>query len=322
MQQTRFSAIMGAFRNPGVCPLEKLPALIQPLYTTGHPRIDAILQGVIGLFELTFPDRIRSYYLVGSYARATAGPMSDIDLRVIFKDGFLEGEEAKMLQLRGYCRRISPVALDCPPLSEQRLAFDEAWLHEPLGIQAEGVLLYGDEIREQWPPPDFAAYVRDVTAVPIARMCALRQSAPPLAYPLAYPDPDGAYYGYDQPDPYTGTTTLKPWIHAVGFVATCILALDAGQIVASTEEWLPRYQAWIGDEWADWLTAVYRKGVQEWAYGIPADPADRALLRELCQQTLHFENHYLRRYLAYLAEEADAARPDPVPPTANSRPIL
>lgn len=280
--------------------------MIQLLHSTGQPRIDAVLQGVIGLFELTFPARIRSYYLVGSYARGAAGPLSDIDLRVIFKDGFLDGEEAKMLQLRAYCRQISPVPLDCPPLSEQRLAAEEDWLHEPLGIQAEGVLLYGDEIREQWPPPDFAAYVRNVTAVPVARLGALRQRGLPLDYPLEYPDRDGAYYGYDQLDKYRGATTLKPWVHAVGFVATCIVALEAGQMVVSKEEWLPRYQQWIGDEWAGWLATVYRKGTQEWGYRIPADAAGKALLRDLCRRTLHFENHYLRRYLAYLAEEADA----------------
>jgi hypothetical protein len=281
--------------------------MIQLLHSTGHPRIDGILQGMIGLFELTFPTRIRSYYLVGSYARGAAGPLSDIDLRVIFRETFLEGEEAMMLQVRAYCRQISPVPLDCPPLSEARLATDKDWLHEPLGIQAEGVLLYGDEIRNQWPPPDFAAYVRNVTAVPIARFHALRQSAPPLVYPMAYPDADGEYYGYDQLDNYSGVRTLKPWIHAVGFVATCLLALQAGQIVAGKEEWLPRYQQRIGDEWADWLATVYRKGAQEWGYHIPVAPADKTLLRDLCRKTLHFENHYLQRYLAYLAEEADAA---------------
>ena len=36
--------------------------------STGRPEIDEILQSVIGIFNLAFPERIRAYYIGGSYA--------------------------------------------------------------------------------------------------------------------------------------------------------------------------------------------------------------------------------------------------------------
>jgi predicted nucleotidyltransferase len=60
--------------------------------TTGHQQVDGIIRGLIGIFEATFPERVRAYYLVGSYADGSAVPLSDIDIRVVFKDDF-QGDE-------------------------------------------------------------------------------------------------------------------------------------------------------------------------------------------------------------------------------------
>lgn len=34
----------------------------------GNATIDAIIDGLIGIYEAVFPERIRGYYLTGSYA--------------------------------------------------------------------------------------------------------------------------------------------------------------------------------------------------------------------------------------------------------------
>ena len=109
---------------------------IQPitlLNTTGHQRIDGIIRGLIGIFEAAFPDRIRACYLAGSYADGSAVPLSDIDIRMVFKGGF-QGEEevAHVRRVRDDCRLLSPVDIDLPPLSEERLLHDESWIHEAL----------------------------------------------------------------------------------------------------------------------------------------------------------------------------------------------
>ena len=51
-------------------------AAIALLTSTGQRSVDGILRGVVGLFEAVFPDRVRGYYLGGSYADGTAVPAS------------------------------------------------------------------------------------------------------------------------------------------------------------------------------------------------------------------------------------------------------
>ncbi len=52
------------------------------LTSTGNEQIDHLLCELIHTFEDAFPNRIRGYYLEGSYADQTALRTSDIDLRL------------------------------------------------------------------------------------------------------------------------------------------------------------------------------------------------------------------------------------------------
>jgi hypothetical protein len=52
--------------------------------STGHPEVDRILQAIVGRYEHVFPESIRAYYVIGSYADASAVPVSDIDLVIVF----------------------------------------------------------------------------------------------------------------------------------------------------------------------------------------------------------------------------------------------
>ncbi|MEO7910884.1 MAG: nucleotidyltransferase domain-containing protein, partial [Roseiflexaceae bacterium] len=53
--------------------------------SSGSQPADNALRGLVGVFELHFPGRIRAYYVEGSYADRTAIATSDIDLVLIFK---------------------------------------------------------------------------------------------------------------------------------------------------------------------------------------------------------------------------------------------
>jgi hypothetical protein len=44
---------------------------------TGNPEIDELLGSIVGIFNLAFPDRIRGYYIGGSYA--LGNPISTSD---------------------------------------------------------------------------------------------------------------------------------------------------------------------------------------------------------------------------------------------------
>ena len=52
--------------------------------SSGSQSVDDALCGLIGIFELRFPGRVRAYYAEGSYADRTAISTSDIDLVLIF----------------------------------------------------------------------------------------------------------------------------------------------------------------------------------------------------------------------------------------------
>ncbi len=65
--------------------MEASMTLLPLLISTGDDRADTILSGAITLWERLF-QRIRGYYLNGSYANATATPTSDLDLTISSKD--------------------------------------------------------------------------------------------------------------------------------------------------------------------------------------------------------------------------------------------
>jgi hypothetical protein len=277
----------------------------------GRPEIERILGALVGLFVAAFGERIHSAYLVGSQADGTAGAGSDIDLRIVFRDDFLPGELERFAQVRRHLRDLSPLEIDCPPLSQQRLLTDEDWLHETLSIKMASRWLYGPDLRPELPLPALDAFTRHVSAAPILFMRRLRGNPPRLSLPLGYPDPGGPFLGYNARlsplDPPEGN--LKLLVQVPGFIASSLLAIQAGQIVASKNAWLEAYRAHIGGPWLPYLETLYRRVRLDWAYAVPDPPEERAELQGLCRQTLQYENYYLAEYRSYLLSEL-AKRPE------------
>jgi hypothetical protein len=260
-------------------------------YSTGHERIDTILRGLVGIWEMAFPDRVRAYYLTGSYSDGTAMPSSDVDLSVLFRDGFTHVEEESAAdQLADYCAQISPVELDMVPLAEE-IVF-------PLraaGVKLASQIIYGEDVRGRMPLPPLADYVRhamDLTSRLIRR---LHQTGDVLPFSLGYPDPDGPFYGYDRGD----GAALKDLVTTMGLAATAILAFKAGQYVSGKRDCLRLYRACIDDEWTGFLEEIYERCRNQWGYRVPVGQEDRECLRQLCRQTLAFENHFLSLYREY-----------------------
>jgi Nucleotidyltransferase domain. len=65
------------------------------MYSTGNSRIDYVLKAILGFCELLFPERIRGYYLQGSYATGDPTSASDIDITLLFRGDFINEEEQK-----------------------------------------------------------------------------------------------------------------------------------------------------------------------------------------------------------------------------------
>jgi hypothetical protein len=135
------------------------------------------------------------------------------------------------------------------------------------------------------------------------------RTAVTLNYPLAYPDPADEFFGYTRKRfpmwyPPEATAGLKELVTTIGRLATAIIALRAGRYVPQRADSVTIYCETTSDEWGDYLAEIYEAGKGRWGYLVPADPADRAHLRDLCRQTLAFENHFLTVYHDFLLAES------------------
>jgi len=259
------------------------------LFQLGIPLADDVLRGIVGIFAHAFPGRIRAAYLVGSYADGSAVALSDLDIRLVFRGAFQEGEEDRFRQMRDSCRLLSPIEIDMPPLSEDRLQFDPAWMHEVIDIGTNGRLLYGRELRSDLPIVDFETYFYHLTDAPLMFMSRVHQ-VNPLRFPLDYPEPVEPLYGYDGAK--GKNKSLKMLVHIAGFVATCLIGMKAGRIVTKKKDWLPMYRVHIDDEWTSFLATLYGRCKEEWGYIVPTEDGDLQFLRETCRQALRFEELY------------------------------
>ena len=274
--------------------------------STGDRTVDTILQGIIAIYEAMFPGRIRSYYLIGSYADWTAVPLSDIDFVVLFGER-LQGSEAAAADRLGHaCAMLTARRLDVTVSGERDLTWEKSHL------KTAGLLVYGDDIRDHLPQPQAdAAYVRKWMLYGQRYDMEYLRGVGRLIMPLEYPDPAGEFYGYDTirvPAAYPPGTArgLKELVKTASVLAAAIVQLQAGRYVATTRESVTLYRAHIGDEWASYLEALYDNARGRWHYLIPATADERQLLRALCGRTLAFENHYFALYRTYLLDMLNA----------------
>jgi hypothetical protein len=270
--------------------------------TTGNLQVDHILQGIVGLYECVFPDSIRAYYVIGSYADATTVPISDIDLVIVFAKPLTSAQLTQAHALAQHSALISPIRLDIGLTLEGNLSGTECTL-----LKLGSLLLYGSDIRDTLLLPPLDEYQRDVTWSPYRFLGQVIRETMVLAYPLAYPDATDPFYGYTRKRiaawyPESVEQGTKELIAGVTRTATALLALRAGQYAGSKRGSIQLYREHIGDVWSDYLETLYRKGKGDWQYAVPEHPADQALLRDLCRQTLGFENDFFQYYRSYLLE--------------------
>jgi hypothetical protein len=277
--------------------------------TIGKPSIDNVLSQIVERYEAQFPGRIRACYLTGSYAEGNAVEWSDIDVYVLFKDAFVSEEEAAQAeQLELSCASLTPLRLDLHAGSEQSQdslpSFDSLPGFLRAAVKNTSVLLYGEDTREHMNLPGREEYTRDATEIALKFLLWLRQ-VENLTYPLAYPDPDGAFFGYDQlqflsSDRASARQGIRLLVESACRVGTALLAFKTDCSVSTKRESVQTYRELINDEWASFLEAMFERGKLCWSYNLPESEEERAELRMLCEHMLPFENHYLRAHRAYL----------------------
>src|SRR6266567_5302186 len=281
---SKVACIMGA----GIC-LHKAwckEDTTMQIRTIGKPSIDNVLSQIVERYEAQFPGRIRACYLTGSYAEGNAVEWSDIDVYVLFKDAFVsEGEAAQAEQLGRALAPLTPLRLDLHAGSEQSQDSLPGFLRA--AVKKTSVLLYGEDTREHMSLPGREEYMRDATEIALKFLLWLHQ-VENVTYPLAYPDPDGAFFGYDQlqflsdsSDRAKARPGIRFLVESACRIGTALLAFKTDRSVSTKRESVQTYRELINDEWASFLQAMFERGKLCWSYNLPENEEERAELRIL-----------------------------------------
>src|SRR5262245_33199268 len=149
------------------------------LASSGDTLVDQILRKVVALIEERLPERVRGYYLVGSYAVGEARPNSDIDLIVLLKHELGDGERERFAPVRDLCRRISALPLDITLDSEDKFfRIGGVW------FQTASVLIYGEDERRRIPRKPVEQHIRDLMHSMYPLLARVRGDPTVLTYPL------------------------------------------------------------------------------------------------------------------------------------------
>lgn len=284
------------------CGVEMTGVALQ--WSAGDLVLDTLLRDLIGRIEATFSGRRVSYFLVGSYAERAAVQTSDVDLVIILR-GPVHAGEVTVAEAAATSVSSSRV-IDVDVVTYEDLVGGGVPL-TAIRLRTASVLLYGDDLRAELPLPPLDQYRRLVTPAPYINFVQLLRGHERNVYPLTYPDPSGPFLGYDSvrlsnrysPD----GRGFKDLVNGVAWAATALVALRSGDYIAGKEAARRSYHATIDDEWAALIADIYSLCRIRWAYLIPADPRDQAVLRALCARVLDFENHYFACYRDYLLAE-------------------
>lgn len=305
--------------------------------TSGNERLDTLMQGLIALFELSFPERIRSYYLGGSSSDGTAVThsssvnSSDLDLYVIFRGVMEEAELKTFQQLVAASRLISGIQVDASAYAEDDLLGRSGsgveqvnFMRGLLKIAAQHV--YGEDIRKVLPDVSLQRYTLDIIESGVYHIGIPRQlkklSFPlvtPLVFPLSYPDPVGEFYGYDavpvRPDVPSGT---RVFVAGAVWIATLLLALETGRYAGRKSQSIQLCKELLPDDWRAQLAVTINDVCKlAWGYALPERAEDRQHLHELSRQMLALENEYLSLCRDFLLSRIQVGDPGERPQIAR-----
>lgn len=274
-----------------------------PLKSTGNASVDQVLQGLVGIFEVVFPRRIRGYYLEGSYADQTSLNTSDVDLIILFKDAFTDqAEREKAEQIATYYNAATQLELDVGLLDEKKIATGA-----PPSLKLGSTVLFGEPIADEIPLVSVTDWGRERMHIAYWLMTKVFGRPDIVTYPRDYPKPEAEFYGYTERQIRLAdggeVYTTRDLIRVMGWAGTALVALLGKQIVARKKECHVLYRKHVNDEWASFFESIYKQCREEWQYLIPGKPAERARLKLICQRALVFENHFLGIYKQFLLSE-------------------
>lgn len=265
------------------------------LATTGEPRADAVLTDVVASLGRVMGPKLRALYLAGSYVDRTAVPLSDLDLVAVLDDA---SDEPWARRVAAECGERSPIRVDIAALTTAAIAERSVALIP--AFKQGTVLLAGTDVREEVRLPSIDAFAKawaDRARMFMLRIRRLDTAAPPLAYP----DAEGEFFGYDRATisewyPSATTRSTKELVAIVGSAATALIAQVGGVYVPTKSACVRLYADRVGDEWTDLIARVHELCRTQLNYGVPVGRVERSELRETCAKVLDFENHMLGKF--------------------------
>ncbi|HLG61758.1 MAG TPA: nucleotidyltransferase domain-containing protein [Ktedonosporobacter sp.] len=270
--------------------------------TLGHPQIDAIVQEVIQLYEDAFPGQIAAYYVEGSYADQTSLTTSDVDLLIVFRGRFANEDTCSLAKRLWRSDLRGSQEVDISLVDEDGLL---AGVHPNVKLGSR--LLYGEDVCRLYPLMPIESWTRERMHAAYWLLVNVYHRSTPLRLPLTFPSPADEFYGYMnrmlQLPEGREVPCSRNLVRTTGWAATALLALQTGQYAARKRDCVRLYREYIGDEWTALLEEITTSCRDEWQYLIPTAPHARKRLREICERTLRFEQHFLTCYRSYLLEQ-------------------
>lgn len=275
--------------------------LISLIESTGLDQIDLILANVVYQLKLKLLACLRSCYLVGSYAVGEAVATSDLDVLVVYKGILSDIEKQKISEIQAECQQLRSIDIELKLMSETHLFSTGS-----VRFHTDSLLLFGEDIRAAVPQKPVANHIRDSLYAQYNLFARVRPQLQTLTVPLAHPDPQGQFYGYDRRSLRTIDGVSHPGIKDLALIvfgaAFALTLRKAGRYVGTgrKSEIAFHYRKQIGDEWTSLVEAIDQQCRQHWNYLIPENLEQQQQLRQLCKQTLNFENYFLEEYKTYL----------------------
>ncbi|MCU0498416.1 MAG: hypothetical protein MUF87_13775 [Anaerolineae bacterium] len=258
---------------------------------------DTQLTAAITAFEAAFPSHPISYYHLHI---GTAIPR-DHTLIVVFPRPLNWEQRTAVEALIRAIKALIPLEITIELTDQFALQFTP---HPALSHAA--VLLQGPDIRDQIAPITVDAWYETHLHQTYRHAIIPFRPITPIRLPLEYPDPKAPFFGYANPD----QPDLYRWAQAIRACAIALIATQYPRIMVGAIDVISHYREGIGGKTADWLEQVI-VNAHRWQYHPPRK--EWAAVRELCRDTLHFENEFMRLYQRVLLSQlwgADQARRD------------
>jgi len=268
------------------------------LNSTKNPVADAAIIKALEKVQSIYSQPVLSAYITGSYANNYIVKTSDVDLFLVFANNPSKEEGALQEQIMNETESIEPPMdigfYGLPRLLEAgEVEMGKYCLH-----------IYGEPVHEKIPNPNLADYIYHFMHTGYRRMTLSRKQEP-YTWPLAYPNPEGEYKGYDWRTTLLAgkeLPSIKEIVVLTGWMATGLVAWRGSTFVPTKQQCPELFSKVIGGSVAKDFQEITDFCRTKLCYLLPEIEEDKKHLQELMPRVLGLENYFMAQYQEFLIE--------------------